>query len=208
MNLTSLYLRRQIGCSIMDQNFTHFINHLRKFGHLNDLQAKEITEYFTLDLIPAGEYYLQNGKISHRMGFITQGVMRYCNVGKEGELLTCYFVAENDLAGDIESFARQIPSTLHLQAITDTLIISISRSQNEILTERFPDFISINALMAQVFVTSLANQRAFLLNSDGKAKYDYFIEHYAHIMNRVPLGMVASYLGIKQQSLSRLRAQF
>jgi hypothetical protein len=59
-----------------------------------------------------------------------------------------------------------------------------------------------------VFVTSLANQRAFLLNSDGKAKYDYFIEHYAHIMNRVPLGMVASYLGIKQQSLSRLRAQF
>lgn len=193
---------------MLDQNFTNFINHLRKFGHLDDLQAKEITEYFTLDLIPAGDYYLQKGKISHRMGFITQGVMRYCNVGKEGELQTCYFVAENDLAGDVESFARQIPSTLHLQAIADTLIISISRSQNEILTKRFPDFISINALMAQVFVTSLANQRAFLLNSDGKAKYDYFIEHYAHIINRVPLGMVASYLGIKQQSLSRLRAQF
>ena len=190
----------------MDQPIASLIRHLRKFGHIPDDRARLIEGYFALELVPGGGFYLRENKVSYHSGFIAEGVMRYCNIGADGELLTCYFVAENDLAGDPESFARQTPSKLILQAVTDTLVVTISRDRYEALIARFPEFERIAAQMAQAFMTSLINQRSFLLNNDAKSKYLHFLEHFPHILNRVPLGMVATYLGIKQQSLSRLRA--
>lgn len=191
----------------MNKPIAAYIRHLRKFGHLTDAMAQSIADHCSLELIPASSFFLQAGKVSHRTGFIVEGVMRYCNVGTEGDLLTCYFVAENDLAGDPESFVHQTPSKLIIQAVTDTLIVSTNREQYQQLMAANPNLAGIGALMVQEFMTSLVNQRAFLLNNDAKSKYLYFVEHFPHITSRVPLGMVATYLGIKQQSLSRLRSQ-
>ena len=191
----------------MEKPIAKYIQQLRKYGHLPDERAGQIASCCSLDLVPAGEFYLREGMVCHRQGFIAEGVMRYCNAGEDGALLTCYFAAENDLAGDPEGFARQAPSKLTLQAVTDVLVVSLGREQQQDLLARFPEFGGITALMVQDFLTSLANQRAFLLNKDAKSKYLHFLQHYPHILNRTPLGMVASYLGIKQQSLSRLRSQ-
>jgi hypothetical protein len=59
--------------------------------------------------------------------------------------------------------------------------------------------------ISQREMMKLLDQRTFLLNDKAEIKYSYFIKHFPHILQRVPLGMIASYLGITQQSLSRLR---
>ena len=55
---------------------------------------------------------------------------------------------------------------------------------------------------------SLSDQKTFMIGKDATTKYREFMLRYPHILKRVPLGYIASYLGIKQQSLSRLRKQF
>lgn len=191
----------------MDKPIAQYIRRLRTFGHITDDMADIIAEHCSPDLLPAGTFYVQSGKVSHRIGFIAEGVMRYCNVGEKGDLLTCYFVAENDLAGDPESFLHHTPSKQILEAVTDALVVSTDREQYSRLLARCPALEGISALMVQAFMTSLVNQRAFLLNRDARSRYRHFVEHFPHIHNRAPLGMVASYLGIRQQSLSRLRSQ-
>jgi hypothetical protein len=75
------------------------------------------------------------------------------------------------------------------------------------LTRELPRFRSITASIDRKTSMDLLRQRDLLINRDAAAKYQLFVEQYPHILQRVPLGHVASFLDITQQSLSRLRKQ-
>jgi len=157
-----------------------------------------------LDL-PAGEYFVREGKICRHLGFIAEGVMRYSRFEESGDETTCYFVSETDFVGDPVSFDARKPSTMNIQAITDCVLVTISYEANQKLLKTVPRHRELLASIDRKTTMDLMRQREFLMNRDAASKYRYFIEHYPHILQRVPLGHVASFLDITQQSLSRLR---
>ena len=124
---------------------------------------------------------------------------------EDGAEITCYFVAENGFVVDPDSFASQKPGSLTIQAVTDSLLVALSYENSLKLAQVFPQWEAIAGAIAQRSMMELVNQRGFLLNRDAESRYRYFVEHYPHILQRAPLGYIASYLGITQQSLSRLR---
>ena len=132
--------------------------------------------------------------------------MRYC-MTREGEDITCYFIYENGFAGDPDSFFPRKPSERNLQALTDCELINITRTNVDKLIENCPRFLTIMSLIDHKVMMDLMTQRDFLLHADAEEKYRKFMEYYPQILQRVPLGYVASFLGITQQSLSRLRKQ-
>lgn len=168
----------------------------------------ELTEpYIRAMNIRKGEYFVREGTICRTMAFIVEGVMRYVKFEENGDVTTCYFVSENDFVGDPESFDAQKPSDKNLTAITDCMLATISYEGWQRLSKDFARFGKINAAIQQTTFMKLLRQQELLLNKDAASKYQNFIESFPHIIQRVPLGYIASYLGIAQQSLSRLRKQ-
>ena len=183
-----------------------FKKHLQSNYQLAEKDWNIIKYYVEPLSVQKNEYFVQKGKVCRRLAFITKGIMRYC-MERDGEDITCYFVSENDFAGDPDSFYTYKPSVLDVQALTDCVLMAISHDKIEKLYKACPRFEEIMGLIGHKVMMDLVMQRDFLQHADATTKYQKFIEYFPHILRRVPLGYIASFLGITQQSLSRLRKQ-
>lgn len=177
---------------------------------LNNFQITEenwkiIRRYFQHAAVRKEEFYIKEGTVCRNIAYIAEGVMRYLYYKENGDDVTCFFMSENDCVTDPDSFETQKPSKLNLQAVTNCKIIAMSYESCLELKKQFPGFIELNAAITKKTMTNLLNQRTVLMKEKAEAKYSYFMKNYPRILQRAPLGMIASYLGITQQSLSRLR---
>jgi len=125
----------------------------------------------------------------------------------DGSDVTCFFMCENDFVGDPDSFFQQKPSDKNVQALTDCQLITISYDNMQKLLQNVPRGKEVNAAIAHYVTMKMLHQRTFLLNLDATVRYKEFMREYPHVLQRVPLSYVANFLGIAQQSLSRLRKQ-
>lgn len=182
----------------------YFKKYLHDNHNLTDEEWDLIKDYHEVLFISKNEFFLQQGKVCRWLSFIAEGVMRFC-MYRDGEDITCYFVSENDFAGDPDSFYAHRPSERNMQALTDCVLVSISRDNMQKLCKALPRFEEIMGLIDRRVMVGLMTQRDFLQHADAATKYQKFMEYYPHILQRAPLGYVASFLGITQQSLSRLR---
>jgi CRP-like cAMP-binding protein len=157
--------------------------------------------------VKKNNYFLKEGKICRKMGFVKEGVMRYHMINDAGNDITCYFVSENDFVGDPTSFVNQAPSTFNLQALTDCHLITLSFEAIKELKGRASLHL-VAAAIGHRTTTSLLDQRSQLMNKDSATRYRDFVNQYPHILQRAPLSCVATFLDITPQSLSRLRKQF
>jgi len=172
------------------------------------LQEKELEigkECFQLQPFPKNEYFVSRGKVCRKLAFIAEGVMRGCMFREDGEDVTCFFMCEDDFVGDPESFFSQLPSDKNVQALTDCQLVTISLENMQKLLQQVSRGKEINATIDHYVMTKMLYQRTFLLNLDATVRYKEFMKEYFHILQRVPLSYIASFLGITQQSLSRLR---
>jgi CRP-like cAMP-binding protein len=124
---------------------------------------------------------------------------------KDGEEDTCYFLKENQFAVALESFQQQIPANESLQALTDCELLTLSYDKMQVLYQQIPQWQSLVAKLTEHALLTKLYHRSPLVNADAKTRYENFLRDHADIALRIPLGYVASYLGITQQSLSRLR---
>jgi CRP/FNR family transcriptional regulator, anaerobic regulatory protein len=183
-----------------------FKKYLQDNFKFSDQDWEDISEFVEPMTIDKGEYFVQQGKVCRRLAFIAEGVFRLC-MERDGLDITCYFVSENGFVGDPDSFYSRKPSDKNIQALTDALIVGITLDNLNNIYSKCPRFKEIMLSIDHKVVMDLMTQRDFLQHADATAKYQHFVQHYSHILQRVPLGYVASFLGITQQSLSRLRKE-
>ncbi|MFH6996132.1 Crp/Fnr family transcriptional regulator [Flavobacterium sp. FlaQc-48] len=182
-----------------------FIEYILQFGNLNqqqiDLISKKATE---LDL-PKDEYFSEAGKVSKQVGFVLDGIVRVCYYNNKGEEITKYFIEENNLVVDLESFDNEIPSMAYVQAITNCRLIVFSRKD---WLELSDTIIGWDAIVHKIISKALrqkVERRSPLVSEDATTRYLMFLEIYPNVVNRIPLSYIASYLGVTQSSLSRIR---
>ena len=175
--------------------------------HLTEKECEAVQEYFEHEFFPKNEYFVSQGKVCRKLTFVAEGVMRYCMFRDDGTEVTCFFMCENDFVGDPESFFSQKPSDMNAQALTDCQLVTISYEDMQKLLQEVPRGKEINAAIDHYVMMKMLYQRTFLLNLDATLRYKEFMREYAHILQRIPLSYIANFLGITQQSLSRLRKQ-
>jgi len=186
------------------QNFLKF---QQEQFHLTKEECERVAEYFRLEPFTKNEYLVSQGKVCRKLAFIAEGVMRYCMFRDDGSDVTCFFMCEKDFVGDPDSFFSQKPSDKNAQALTDCQLITISYDNMQKLLQNVPRGKEINAAIAHYVTMRMLHQRTFLLNLDAIVRYKEFMREYPHVLQRVPLSYIANFLGIAQQSLSRLRKQ-
>jgi len=182
-----------------------FIEYILQFGDLNQQQLDLISSKARdLDL-QKDAYFSEAGKVSQQVGFVVEGIVRVCYFNNKGEEITKYFIEEHNLVVDLESFENEIPSTAYVQAITDCKILVFSKKDWRDLLDTIIPWEAIVHKVISKALRQKVERRSPLVSEDATTRYLMFLEIYPNVVNRIPLSYVASYLGITQSSLSRIR---
>jgi CRP-like cAMP-binding protein len=181
------------------------VEYILQFGNLNQQQIDLITKKATELEVRKDEYFSEAGKISMQVGFVIDGVMRVCYYNNQGEEITKYFIDENNLVVDLESFNNSVCSSAYVQAVTDCKLIVFSKPDwDELLHTIIGWDAIVHKIIARVLMQKV-DRRSPLVTEDATTRYLTFLEKFPKVANRVPLSYLASYLGITQSSLSRIR---
>ena len=183
----------------------NLINYLLQFGQLNQQQIDLIKSKAKLIELKKEDYFSEAGKIARQVAFVDNGILRVCYYNNKGEEITRYFIDENNFAVDLNSFTYQIPSSEYVQAVTDCKLFVFSA---DVLKDLSNTIIAWNGIINQITAKSLiekVNRISPMLAEDAKARYINFLDKCPQLANRIPLSLLASYLGITQSSLSRIR---
>jgi len=182
-----------------------FINYLLQFGHLNLQQIALVKSKGVERELKKDTYYSEAGTIPREIIFLTEGILRISYYNNKGDDITKYFIDENNMVVDIMSYNQGIPSSAYIQCITDCKYIAFSK---EALNELSMTIIPWDAIMSKIIAKALAekvNKISPMMTQDATERYNNFFTKFPGMANRIPLSYLASYLGITQSSLSRIR---
>ncbi|CCH00276.1 putative transcriptional regulator, Crp/Fnr family [Fibrella aestuarina BUZ 2] len=151
-----------------------------------------------------GEHLLQAGQVCKSVFFIEKGLVRYYT-SIEGEEKTSYFNKEGEFVCDYASFLPQKPSLTNIQVLEDATIYSISQANMDLLYQQVEQGERFGRLaISEVFVSAI-HQINSLYTDPPEVRYQTFLARFPEIAQRIPQYYIASYVGIKPQSLSRIR---
>jgi len=176
--------------------------------HVSTLISKEdfkvLRSHFIQKKLRKKQYLLQEGEICKYFAFLVKGAMRQYYIDEKGVERIVNLYTENGWAGDYESFVMFTPSIYHIDAWEDCEVLLITRESILKLCKECPAFNEFllklderNNIAAQKRITSIS--------FTAEKRYKYFVQDYPRFVNRFPQHIIASYLGITKDTLSRVR---
>lgn len=183
-----------------------FIHYLQEKGTLTQQDLELIANAALSKRVRKGQYLLEEGEVSDFLGFVVKGAFRLFRIG-DGQEHVMRFAIENWWISDFSSFMSGQPSNCYIEALEDSELIRFSKDNWEELLSASPNFKHlIETLTARNFE---AHQNRIFSNISDPAelRYEKFIQQYPSLYHRVPLYMIASFLGLTRETLSRVRKQ-
>lgn len=180
------------------------IEYILQFGNLNKQQIDLITSRATEIELRKDDYFSEAGKIPRQVGFVVDGVVRGCYYNNKGEEITRCFIPENNMAVDYPNFETNSASAEYLQASTNCKLMVFSKQNWDELSHTIVNWDNIKNKMVQKCLYQ-KSRKSPVISQDATTRYLEFLENYPTLTNRVSLAYIASYLGVTQQSLSRIR---
>lgn len=152
---------------------------------------------------PSRYKLIKTGSIVQKIFFVEKGAIRSYFL-KDGSEMTTWFTFENEFITSFYSFISNEPSHETIELLEDSILCAITFNDLNALTIKYP---AINQLYRKVLELNFIKQERKLNErfDSAKKKYQDLISYYPEILQRVPLGYIASYLGITQSTLSRIR---
>jgi len=188
--------------------FEAFESYLRGKAGLNDDEIESVRAVCIEKKIRKRQYLLQEGEVCHYECFIAKGCLRMYGVGDDGAEHILRFAVENWWISDRESYNNGTPSRFNIDALENCEVILINKPDFINLLTTIPklrDF--IDGLLARSY-DAIQNRVMSAISYSAEERYQHFISRFPDIFHRVPLHMIASYLGVSRETLSRVRSQF
>ena len=171
-------------------------------------QAKEyIYSISTEKTVSKGEILIREGQTVNKTFFVTQGSLRSFCVDKEGKEHTLQFAIRDWWISDFIAIYGNKPASLTVECISDSSVIEFNAQKLNEIYLQFPEFEPFQRKNLERHVVSLHKRILNQLQLTALERYNLFLEQYPNIEQHVPNYHIASYLGITQQSLSRIRVQ-
>jgi CRP-like cAMP-binding protein len=180
--------------------------HFEKYIKLSDTLKSELEKRIVLKAFKKGELVHDAAHVCTKSYFIQKGLMRTYFI-KDGKEISEYFPAEGEWSNSPRSLRTRKPDIYYIDAIEDTEAFCLNLSDLMYLFDNYPEMERYARLSMGTVFGHLIERITSMRFTTAKEKYTHFIETYHDIHHRIPLGMVASYLGITQETLSRIRAE-
>ncbi len=156
--------------------------------------------------IPRGKFLLLPGEICHHYYYIQKGILRsFLKYGSKD--ITIWINPEKEITTAIRSMSRNEPANEYIQAVEECELIAMPYESMAEFYERFPEMNKVGRLLLEQYYAA-SEERVYICRIPrAHLRYTHFVESRPELANRIPLKIVASYLGITLETLSRLRAK-
>jgi CRP-like cAMP-binding protein len=182
------------------------INSLRKLVDFSDEELFLFMQKLKPLSLKKYELYLKEGQVCKMMVLVNKGGLRYFFRNEKGDH-SIAFAFEGEWMGDYESFLQQTGSTCLIEALEDCELFTLSYPDMQALYEHSQSFERFGRIMAEQLFLATAKSRSDLMLRNAKQRYLDLLNSQPQIFERLPQHMIASYLGVLPQSLSRIRAE-
>lgn len=186
------------------QNFTKY---LKTKANIAEPEFELLIKKVELRNVEKGELLLRSGEVCRHSFFVENGLLRSYTVDDTGKEHIIQFGSENWIVSDRSSAFFNEPSDLFIDAVEDTKVVLISSDFINEASEISSSFRNYNQIALQNHIRHQQKRINLLLSASAELRYMNFIKLYPDLTLRVPQWMIASYLGITPESLSRVRKE-
>ncbi len=151
------------------------------------------------------EFLLTEGQTCKHAFFVEEGLLRFYTIDENGKEHLVQFVPEDWFISDRSSIYFNEPSGFYIDSIEESTVAILGRDFYDHALSLSPEFRSYNEYLLQNHIRQMQNRINLLLGASAEKRYTEFLKLYPDIVSRVPQWMIASYLGITPESLSRVR---
>ena len=151
------------------------------------------------------QFLLHEGEVCRNKIFVCKGLLRAYRIKEDGTENIMRFASENGWMLDPQSYNKQTPSRYNIEALEDTEVILWSRENVDELLASIPAFKSFSEKLKENSLDESQNRVLMNISYTPEEQYQEFITSFPDVFRRVPLHMVASYLGVSRETLSRIR---
>jgi CRP-like cAMP-binding protein len=190
---------------IMEDQYNALFDYLELFTRIPVHDQEVIRENIRFREVPEGHVLLAGGKRAKEFFFIKKGILKIGGTGEKGNPVVLHFLKENQFCTILQSLNHGTVADESIIAACPAELIVFSRDRLFQLYEQFPYFKTLIDQISQQTLLAKIQARNAYQGEDASTRYRKFLLRQPEIALRVPLSDVASYLGITQQSLSRIR---
>lgn len=181
-------------------------NLLEQYSTLSDNDWEQIESCFRPRILSKHEHFLKAGEVCRKLGFVVSGFLRTYIVEGSGKDVTTHFAYEQSIAVSFFSFKKQQPSFEFIQATEPTQLLEISYDDLNKLLQTSAVWREVYYLMIEEAYACMERRTYVLQNLSAREKYAYLMqEESPYILQKANLGYISSYLGMQQETLSRVR---
>jgi CRP-like cAMP-binding protein len=168
---------------------------------------KDLEKILSYKKVKKGEILLKVNQNVHKLFFVIEGCIRSYYLDKQAREYTLHFAIDNAAITDFAALYNKKLSSLYIECVTDSVIIEIDISKIEKLYFKYNELESFQRIIYERHITTLSTRMLNQLRLSAAERYKLFLAEFPQVNELASNQHIASYLGIAQQSLSRLKSQ-
>ena len=182
-----------------------FFSKLDEVVNFTEEEKKIFQTYLTPKKLRKKQYLLQEGDVCKFIAMVEKGALRSYSIDEKGNEHIIQFALEGWTISDLFSFLTGEPAVYTIEALEDSELILVSKSAYEELLQRFPQYERYMRLQITGAYIAMQRRLTSIISLPLEERYQNLTATYPHIVQRVPQHMIASYMGLTPETLSRVR---
>lgn len=178
---------------------------LAKHYGLTEAELHETMSSYVPENLGANQFFIKQGEVSDRIAFVRSGLLRAFFYDDFANEITTQFYPENSLIISFESFNNQVPCKENIIAIEDSVLMVVSYKRQKELYQLIPAWNHICKDLADMVSREMIDRAAQFQTLTATERYHKFCNDHPHLLQRINLGYIASYIGVDTATLSRIR---
>lgn len=181
---------------------------LKYFNLLTEDQIDDFIQTCNFKRLKKSEYFIKEGETCKHVTFVLSGSLRSYYISDKDDEITYCITFPNNFMTAYSSYLTSQPTQENIQAITETELLILSKESADELAKEHPNWVHFLKIMAEHQYIELEKKIFQLQKSDATKRYSDLMKNQPEYIQKIPLQYLASYLGISQRHLSRIRKEF
>ncbi|WP_207422740.1 Crp/Fnr family transcriptional regulator [Desertivirga brevis] len=190
-----------------DDIYNSLIDYFRNYTNfpLSPFEQRLIRDAFKLKKVRRRQFLVQEGDVCKYICFVKSGALRIYSVNERGQEAVVAFALEGKWMSDWESVVTQTPSRYYIDAVENSEILQITPAELHALEAKIPAIDEFLRLEQRLVAVTTQKRIHTAISMNAEERYQDLLENHPEYFQRFSQNMIASYLGIKPETLSRLR---